>query len=200
MFLYADALFYQEEYILSAEYFKIFAKTYPRSKRVERASYMHAHAQYLNTEPYYLDPNPTYVALEALQAFLETYPQSIYRDRGQHMVDDLQERLAKKFFYGAKQYYLMQRHKAALFAFKDFQNTFPSSRYVEDSEYFRIQAQYAWAKKSIRQKQHERYQAVCVSYEDFLNKYPNSNHTEQLSQLYARCSKAMAAIRSEPGT
>ena len=200
MFLYANALFYQEEYILAAEYFKIFAKTYPRSKRVELASYMHAHAQYLNTEPYYLDPNPTYIALEALQVFLETYSQSTYRDRGQHMVNDLQERLAKKSFHGAKQYYLMQYHKAALFAFKDFQNTFPASRYVEESEYFRIRAQYAWAKKSIPKKQHERYQAVCVSYETFLSKYPDSNHAEQLSQIYARCLRALAAIRSKPGT
>ena len=194
LFMYAYAQYYQEQYILSAEYFKIFAKTYPRSPKAEEASYMHAYSQYLNTGPYYLDPNPTYEALDALQAFLETYPQSKDRAKAQDILEKLQAKLAKKAFENAKQYYLLGYYKASAIVFKDFQNTFSDSELIEESESIRIQAQYEWASQSVAEKQYKRYQNVQASYEAFLENYPKSRYIDQLRPLYDRSLGAMSNI------
>ena len=194
LFMYAYTQYYQKQYILSAEYFRLFAKTYPRSSKAEEASYMHAYSRYLNTEPYYLDPDPTYEALDALQAFIETYPQSKDRPRAQSIVDELQGRLAEKAFRSAKQYYQLSYYKAAVFSLKDFSRSFPDSKYVEESKSIHIQTEYKWAKQSVSEKQYSRYQSMRESYEAFVDAYPNSIYLAQLSSLYKSALQAMRKI------
>ena len=186
MFYYAYALYYQRSYILSAEYFHLFAKTYPRSTHAEEASYMHAYTQYLNTEPFYYDQAPTYEALRALQAFIESYPESQKRSKCQAIIDELQHRLAEKAFYSAKLYYGIGYLKAATLAFQDFQKTFPTSPHLEESWYLLILASYNLSVKSITNKQLERYQETQKIYERFIDKFPKSAYLAELEPLYKK--------------
>ena len=194
LFMYAYSQYYQKQYILSAEYFKLYARTYPRSSKAEEASYIHAYSQYLSTEPYYLDPNPTYEALDALQAFIETYPQSKDRPKAQSILDELQSRLATKSFVSAKQYYRLNYCKSAVTSLKDFARNFPDSKYVEESKSICIQAQYKWAEQSVAEKQYSRYQNMKESYKNFAKKYPNSLHLKKLTPLYRHSLQAMSEI------
>lgn len=197
LFLYAYAQYYQKQYLIAAEYFKIFAKTYPRTEHTEEASYMHAYMLYISTEPYYLDPNPTYAAVDALQAFLERYPKSIRRSPAQDMIDDLQQRLAKKAFQNAKQYHQLRYYKAATFALKNFQDAFPDSKYIEESEFLRIEAQYKWAQRSVPEKQYERYQILQKSYKIFVSRYPQSTYLSALSALYKQSLEDLQKIATQ---
>ena len=187
MFMYADALYQQKEYILATEYFKIFTETYPRHQKVEQAAYMQVLSQYQNTEDYSLDPTPTYATLEIGQNFLNRYPKSTHRAEIQEMIDNLQDRLAEKSFQNARQYYSMGYHKAAFYAFQNFQRSFPLSKHVEESAYLCVDSQYRWALGSIASKRIERYENMRDSYEDFIRKYPKSAYIERLSPLYKMC-------------
>ena len=194
IFMYAYTQYHQSQYILSAEYFKIFAKTYPRSEKIEEASYMHAYSHYLTSEPYYLDPSYTYRGLEALQAFIEAYPSSSRRPQTQQMVDDLQARLAQKAFQSAKQYHHLKYYRAAILSFEDFQRSFPDSKYIEESHFLHIDAFYQWAFRSVADKQHQRYRSLCVAYESFIDTYPRSIYVKKLELLYAQSLEEMQGI------
>ena len=194
LFTYAYTQYHQAQYLVSAEYFKTFAQTYPRSERTEEANYMYAYSSYLTTEPYYLDPSYTYTALSALQSFIEAYPSSSYRSEAQRMVNELQERLAKKAFVGAKQYYKLSYYKAAHIALKDFRASFPDASYVEESSYLSIKSLYFWAAYSIPSKQLSRYRSFCASYEDFVDTYPESSYLGELEQLYAKGLSRITAL------
>ena len=95
MFNYAYALYYQQNYLLSAYYFKEFARVYGRSPLAVEASYMHPYALYLASPVFSLDQTSTYEAIDAMQIFIERYPQSTYAPRAQKVIDELYLKLAK---------------------------------------------------------------------------------------------------------
>ena len=186
LYTYADCQLQQGLYILSADAFKQFTKTYPRDDRAEEASYFHAYSMYLITEPYYLSAAPTFEAMEALQSYIETYPESKRRQKVQRLIDELQARLAEKSFKSAKLYHTIRAYKAATYALENFMLSHSDSKYYQEGYYLLLDAYYRWAEASIEKKQPERYQTFVTRYEDFLIRYPTSKYLPELTKLYSR--------------
>ena len=72
----AYANYYDKNYKLAGHQFKNFAVTFPQDKRAEDASYMSALCYYQGSMDYNLDQSSTELAINELQNFLNSYPNS----------------------------------------------------------------------------------------------------------------------------
>ncbi|MEM6359938.1 MAG: outer membrane protein assembly factor BamD [Bacteroidota bacterium] len=183
-FYSAYAQYYQKFYLLASHQFKVFYETYARSAFAQEAQYMYAYSLYANSPAYNLDQTSSIEAVIAMQTFINRFPQSEFRDDATNVIDDIQQKLERKGYENAKQYYKLERYDAAVIAFKSFNRDYPDSQYNEEINYLKFDAQYSWAEKSIRSKQLERFRTAKEFYIDFIDKYPESKYLAQAEKKY----------------
>ncbi len=182
-YYYANCYFEQGQYILSAHYFKNFHDTYRRSPLAVKALYHHAMSMYLDSPVSNLDQSNTNQAINALQDFINRYPESEYIAEATALITEMQRKLEKKAYDIAQLYYNLSMYKAAIIAFDNFQKDYPDSHQQEDAAFMKIKASYDLAEKSYYIFQKARYQEVITHYEVMLEKFPNSTLLKD-AQIY----------------
>lgn len=189
-YYFAYSYYYQKQYILSAHYFKTFINIYSRSERAEEAMYMHAYSLYLDSPSHELDQTNTHEAINAMQTFLNRYPQSEFNDEANRIIDELQKKLEVKAFENAKHYYKLEKYnggdalKAALIAFDNFQKDYPDSELNEEISYLSVECAYKLARKSVRSKMEERLLNTIDHYQYFIDNYPRSKFVKDAEDIY----------------
>jgi outer membrane protein assembly factor BamD len=187
MFMYSNTYYQLEDYYLSGYQFERFVVSYPKSDSVELASYKSASSYYELSPIYSLDQTDTYIALEKLQSFIDTYPNSKYRTESNNKVNLLTLKLQKKDIEIAMQYLktglALNSYKNAIAAFENFISDHPGSIYRIDAYYGRFQAQYELALQSVPQKVEERLIKALEYYDDFLKYYSESELSEQANEI-----------------
>lgn len=184
-FYLAYCQFYDKLYLLASEQFKTFYETYGRSTLAEEARFMHAFSLFQSAPNPNLDQTSSIDAMSAMQAYLNRYPDSEFRDRAVEVILTTQVKLEEKGFENAKQYYKMKYYTAAIIALNNFKQNFPDSKYIEDAYYLVILSEYKLAQQSIQSKQADRYRAVVDHYKEFLDRYPDSKFLKEAERLYA---------------
>jgi outer membrane protein assembly factor BamD len=184
-FYQAYCQYYQKLYLLSADQFKTFYETYGRSSMVEEARFMNAYSLYKSSPGSNLDQSNSIEAMVAMQEFLNRYPNSKFKDQSVEVIYTTQDKLEKKGFDNARQYYKMRSYKAAIVSLNNFKNNFPDSEYLEQSYYLVVVSEYRLAEQSIYTKQPERYKAVVDHYREFVDKYPQSEYLRDAEKIYS---------------
>lgn len=183
-FYFANTNFKQRNYVLSAYYFKQFVDTYPNSPKVEEAQFYRAKSLFKDSPSYELDQTNTVTALETIQDFLNTYPESQFRAETDAMSQELQKKLENKAFQSAKLYYALRYNQAAVTSFTNFNTQYPGSVYGEQASFLKLAAQFAWAKESIEAKQRERFLDAVAFYQQFIDAYPQSKNIRVAQTMY----------------
>ena len=105
------------------------------------------------------------------------------------MKDDLEERLDKKAFEGARLYYHMEDYLAAHHALKNVLKEDADNQYREDILYYTAMAAYKYALNSVEEKQRERYMNFMDDYFNFVSEFPQSKYKSELDGIYKRVNK-----------
>ena len=184
-FYLAYCQFYDKLYLLGSEQFKTFYETYGRSSMAEEARYMFAYSLYMSSPKDNLDQSNSVDAMNAMQEFLNRFPNSKFRDQAIEVIATTQKKLERKGFDNAYQYYKMRQYKAAIVALNNFKNNFPDSEFLEEAYYLVIVSEYKLAEQSIYSKQEERYKGVVEHYKEFVDKYPSSGFLREGEKMYA---------------
>lgn len=195
-FYYADSYFKQGDYILAAYHFQSFFETYQRSELAERAMFLYAKSQFNQSPTHEQDQASTLTALEALQEFQIRYPESEFSGEANQMNEDLFRKLDQKAFNSARLYYQLRYFKSAVVAFTNFQRENPSSPFVEEALYLRLDAQHRYAKESIFSKQEERFTEAVDFYQAFVDQYPNSRFLRSAEQVYESSLAELQKLKS----
>ena len=198
-FYHAYTQFNQGLYNMSQFQFKRFYETYARSEKAQEAYFMHAYSLYKDSAPHSLDQGSTLTAITAMQDFINTYPESAFRNECTRYILELRGKLERKAYEKASLYYKISDFniaslKSAVISIDNFQKDFPDSEYNEELSYLRVDAQYNLAKTSFASKQKERYQDVVKYYEKFIDKYPSSKMAKDAEKLYATSLKELEQI------
>jgi len=193
-FFFAYSYYHQGQYTLGAFYFKNFYQTYSRSDFAQEAMFMHAYSLYLESPAPGLDQTSTYEAVQAMQSFLNRYPSSEFRQQATAIIDELQEKLERKAFRGARQYHKLERYKAALVALDNFKKDFPDSDFVEEASFLEIDTQFQLAVRSILSKKKERFRNTITRYEEFVDRYPESEFLSEAQQLYDQARQQLGKL------
>ena len=188
IFFFAESYFQTKSYYLAAYQYENFTKSYPKSDRVQEATFKAAKSYYFQSPRHSLDQEDTFTALEKLQVFLNLYPESEYADEANQMIAELQEKLEKKDFEIAKQYYTIRDYKAAIKANENFVSGFPGTKFREESLYIKFIASYEIAINSIDAKKQERLKELIQQYNTLLRYYPETlflaDLDKRMTQVY----------------
>jgi len=191
--------YYQSQYQLSSYQFKTFYATYANSPYAEESFYMYAFSMFKDAPKYNLDQESTITAIDALQTFINTYPNSQYAENCTQNLIDLRERLEKKAYEKAFLYYktsavTIANYKAAVISIDNFQREFPDSKYNEELAYVQIKSEFELAENSFFRKQRERYEKTLVFHETFIDKYQSSPYLKELSSIYKKSQDALVVV------
>jgi len=183
-FYYAYAHYNDEQYILSAHYFKTFYETYSRSEFANEAQYMYAYSLYQSSPIYNLDQTSTREAIDAFQIFINRNNDSKFVADATQIIKELQVKLETKAYYGAKLYHQIGYLNSAIVAFDNFAINYPDSKFNNELQYLKLEAAFLKAQQSIPSKQAERYKDVITKYEEYIDNYPNSEFIEEAQKYY----------------
>jgi outer membrane protein assembly factor BamD len=191
--------YHQGLYSMSSYLFKQFYSTYANSSYAEEAYYMYAYSMYKDAPQYNLDQTNTLTAVDALQTFINSFPESKYAENCNKSLIDLRKRLELKAYEKAKLYYKTKDYnlynlKSAVVAVDNFKKDFPDSDYNEELAFMKIQSQSEFAKNSFEHKQKERYSDVLKFYEEFIDKYPKSKYLKNAEKSYEEANKGIERI------
>jgi len=183
---YSQSLYKTKQYYLAGYQFESFASSYPKSEKIQEASFLGAKCFTQLSPTYSLDQTDTYKAIDKLQTFIDRYPESTYLPEANVMVKALREKIEKKFFEIAKQYNTIADYKASLIALDNFIINYPGTPYKEQALYYKLDSSYKLAINSIPSKVEERLNVAKVAYNSLMKFNANSEYKKQADEMLAR--------------
>lgn len=124
----AYANYYDKNYKLAGHQFKNFSVNFTDDPRKEEAAYMSALCYYEGSMDYNLDQTSTELAINELQDFLNSYPNSDRSKNINQLIDELSYKLEFKAYENARQYFKMADYKASNVTFENVLNDFPATK------------------------------------------------------------------------
>lgn len=174
------------DYILAAYHFKNFAKTFPKSEKAEECAFMVGYCYYLESPVYSLDQTYTYKAINELQLYVNTHPQSERLQDCNDYIRDLRKKLERKSYEIAYQYYHTGYYQAAVVAFNNTLNDFPDTQFREEILYTRLLSAYELAKNSIESKKLQRFIESKTAYFEYIEHYSEAEEAKRAVELYVK--------------
>ena len=180
IFFFAESYFQIKSYNLAAYQYEKFVKSFPKSDRIQEASFKAAKSYYYQSPTFSLDQEETYAAIEKLQVFINLYPNSEYSSEANQMISELQVKLEKKDFEIAKQYYTIRDYRAAIKTNDNFIASFPGTKFREEALYTKFISLYEIALNSVIYKKEDRLKELQQQFNLILRYYPDSVFKEDL--------------------
>ncbi|WP_040489556.1 outer membrane protein assembly factor BamD [Indibacter alkaliphilus] len=199
-FNYAYSHFRMKRYIEAAGYFNTFYQTYNRSPLAEEALFMNSYSLYLDSPDYNLDQKSSKDAVNAIQLFINRFPQSDSYERAMSMIDDLQVRFEKKAYQEAILYYKLTEglypgdfYRACIINFQNFAKNYPDSEYNEELAYKLIEVSLAYGQRSVFDKKEERLKNAISFADQFQRRYPESKYLGSVQPLIKKADSELIA-------
>lgn len=199
LFLLGMCYYESGDYYTASQYFKMYYSNYPRGIYTELARFHSGRALYMGiTEPE-LDQTDTYTAIQELQAFMEYFPASEYRDEAQNMMFDMHDVLVKKEYLSAKLYYELgdymaymgNNYLACIVTAQNALKDYPYTKMREELSILILRAKYKMAYHSIESKKVDRYRDAVDEYYSFKNEFPTSKYIPEAEEYYTKSLKVV---------
>lgn len=187
-----------KDYYTAETNFDQFINMYPRSPLTSEARFLRLDCLYRSTLRYELDQTPTYKAINAISEYILEFPSNVHMKECRDMLMDLNERLDKKAFEGARLYYNMEDYLASRVAFRNVLKDDSENVYREDILYYIAMSSYKYAYNSVQSKQKERYLTFVDDYLNFISEIPESHYRKELDSVYRRAQRALGKDIVEP--
>lgn len=190
-YFYCYCFYGQEKYIVSAYNFENFVKYYPYSKYTEECQYMHAYSYYQLSPGPDLDQTYTYKAIDAMQLFINLYPESSRVTQAGELITKMRRKMEIKAYNGAYLYFKTGNYKAAAASFNHLIDAYPDTPEAENVNMMIVKSRFLLAKNSFPNLQVGRYGQVLEEYEKFNDRYPDSNYRKELRSIYVQTLEAL---------
>ncbi|WP_296313885.1 outer membrane protein assembly factor BamD [Winogradskyella sp. UBA3174] len=181
-FMHAMCSYKMEDYYIASYHFNRFVGSYQNSEKLQEAAFLEAKGYYFLSPIYSKEQKETIEAIEKLQLFVNAYPNSEFLSEANTLVKELDYKLEKKAFEIAKQYDIIKDYKASVNSFNNFLFNFPGTVLREDALYYRLDAEYNLAMKSIIELQQERINTSINYYNTFKKSFPDSEYMEEATR------------------
>lgn len=193
-FMVAQSNFNEKNYQTAGYYFDRFAKNYPKSSKLEEASFASALSYKLASPEFSKDPTDTNKALNAFQSFINDFPNSDKLEEANKHYKELRYKLQKKYFEIAKTYYTtadydMRNYKAAIQAFDNLLEDYLGSEFKEEALYYRLKAAHDYVLKSYDIRKPERIDDAMDAYEKLLRNFPETKYIKDVNEMVTTLKK-----------
>jgi len=156
--------------------------------------FMSAYSNYLLSPSYRLDQTYSKQAIDELQTFVNTYPNSERVSECNNLIDELRKKLEKKAIARADLYKNMSRYQAAVQSYEIVLQDYPETQAAEKIRYHMTEAQYKLAKKSIYSKRRERYANTLELADQFLKRYSDSEYADEVKKFKSDSSEQIKSL------
>lgn len=180
---YAYTYYYQKNYIMSTYYFKEFVQTYGASDKRQEAEFMSAYSNYLLSPKFRLDQTYTNKAIQELQFFINTYPDSERVEQCNKLIDELRAKLEMKAFDEGRLYFDLRRYDAAIQVYENLLKDFPETQNTAEIRWMIIRSAYLLAENSVLQRQSERYERTLDLAAEFVERFSESEYLEEVMKM-----------------
>jgi outer membrane protein assembly factor BamD len=182
-YMYAQSFYKTKQYYSAGYQFESFITSYPKSEKIEEASFLAALSYSKLSPRFSLDQIDTSKAIDKLQFFINSYPTSEYLPEANIIVKELREKLEKKSFEVAKQYNTISDYKAAIIVLDNFIAEFPGTKYKGAALFYKLDSSYQLAINSIDSKKEERLTNAKVAYLNMMKYNQDSEYKEKADQM-----------------
>lgn len=196
IFFFADSYLQIKDYYLAAYQFESFVKSFPKSDKLQEASFLAAKCYYKLSPRYSLDQTNTNDALDKLQIFIDNYPDSEFTAEANSYVQELQTKLEKKDFEISKQYHTIRDYKSAINAFDNFISSYPGTPFREDALYYKFLSSYEIATNSVYYKKLDRLKELQSIYDIIKRYYPETLFIDDLDKKMERAAKEISLLEN----
>ncbi|MBP1677410.1 MAG: outer rane assembly lipoprotein YfiO [Bacteroidetes bacterium] len=186
----------QKDYYSASEYFKTYVKTYPKGKYIMESKYMIGYCYYLDSPDARLDQTATFNAIDALQEFIDIFPESERVGDAVKLLDEMTNKLAYKDYLNSKLYfnlgnYLGNNYESAVVTAQNSLRKYPSSKYREELSLIILEAKYQQAVQSIQERRMDRYRNTIDEYYNFTNEFPDGKLRKQADKIFNEAKKVV---------
>jgi outer membrane protein assembly factor BamD len=188
-YMYSQSYFKTKQYYLAGYQFEKFASSYPKSEKMEEASFLGAKSFSKLSPVYSLDQTDTDKAIDKLQSFIDAYPNSTYLSEANTDVKILREKLEKKSFENAREYNKISDYKSALVALDNFIADYPGTPFKEAALYYKLDSAFNLAINSIPSKMEERLNVSKIAYNSLMKFNANSDYKKKADNMLERINK-----------
>lgn len=193
----AESYFNQSRYILSEAEYNRFTVFYPRDPKRQEVDFKKALSIYYQSPRYRLDQTATRRAIEEFQLFNSRYPNSEFVPESAEKINELREKLARKYFESAEFYLRTDQFKAATIYYDLVIDRYPESKWAEQALLKQIETYNAYADNSILSKQVERYNLAITTYEKYIQLFPESSGRGKAESLRDEAEKGANDAQKE---
>jgi outer membrane protein assembly factor BamD len=188
-YMFSQSYYKTKQYTLSGYQFENFVSSYPKSEKLQESAYLGAKSYSKLSPEYSLDQTDTFKAIEKLQTFIDTYPNSEFLGEANESVRVLAEKIEKKVFENAKGYNTISEYKAAIVALDNFIIDFPGTKYQEDALFLKFDSAYQLGINSVPAKMEERLNVAKTAYAGLIKYKADTKYKEQADDMLARVDK-----------
>ncbi|WP_418262873.1 outer membrane protein assembly factor BamD [Flavobacterium faecale] len=185
-YMFSQSYYKTNQFYLAGYQFESFTSSYPKSEKVEEAAFLGAKSYSKLSPVYSLDQTDTFKAIEKLQNFIDTYPNSSYLAEANELVKNLAQKIEKKVYENAKGYNTISDYKSALVALDNFINDYPGTPYKEDALYYKLDSAYKLGINSVQDKMEERLLVAKKAYSNLIKFKPDTKYKDKADDMLAR--------------
>ena len=158
----AECNYRQEDYVSAASEYDRLVSTFPKSEWVEEAMYKLVLCNYELSPGFALDQKYTYDALNAIQNYLDLYPQSPRKQEVDDKFKEIKLKLAKKEFESARIYRKISEYEAAIVYYDQVISDYYDSPFVGKAKFWKGYCYYKIGE----------YQKATLILRKFIDEYP----------------------------
>ena len=179
---YTYSQYYQEEYILASHYFNNFTTSFYNSPRKEEMAFMAAYSDYRMSPNSKLDQTASSQAIDKLQHFINTYPESERIEECNELMDELRYKLETKSVAEGKLYFDLRNYQSAMTSLQNTLKDFPETKSAEKINYLIVKSSQQLAKNSVYEKMEGRLDETITLANKFIKKYPRSEYKSEIRE------------------
>jgi len=185
-YMFSQSYYKTKQYYLAAYQFESFVSGYPKSEKAEEAAYLGAKCFSMLSPVYSLDQTDTFKAIDKLQSFIDSYPNSTYLPEANKALRALNEKIEKKVYENAKQYNTILDYKSAMVALDNFIADYPGTPYKEDALFYKYDSAYQLGINSIPSKMAERLNVAKIAYYSLIKFKPDTKYKKIADEMFVR--------------
>jgi outer membrane protein assembly factor BamD len=190
-YMFAQSYYKTKQYYLSGYQFESFTSGYPKSEKIEEAGFLGAKSFSMLSPVYSLDQADTFKAIEKLQVFIDTYPNSTYLAEANKSLKVLNEKIEKKVFENAKGYNTILDYKSAIVSLDNFMNDYPGTPFKEEALYYKFDSTYQLGINSVPSKMQDRLNTAKIAYLNLIKFNANKKYKNKVDLMSAEIEKKL---------
>lgn len=185
-YMFSQSYYKTKQYYLASYQFDSFVSGYPKSEKIEEQAFLGAKSYSTLSPVYSLDQTDTFKAIDKLQSFIDSYPNSTYLPEANKILKSLNEKIEKKVYENAKGYNTIMDYKSAMVSLDNFVTEYPGTIFKEDALFYKYDSAYQLAINSIPSKMEERLNVAKTSYSSLIKFKPDTKHKKIADEMLVR--------------